>query len=140
MAREDNVGSEIGMQDIVVSAPFENQSVAGGCLCQDVVVLNGPFRVPGGVLDLRIAQGGIAHTQNAKLGRHAVQIQANTVEIRVRCTMGKGGRDCVLRRRRIRHGLTGWIQQNGIDVRKGSESSKKGRKLGSSPRPDGAGK
>ena len=31
--------------------------------------------------------------------------------------MGEGRRDCVLRRRRLRHRLAGWIHQNGVDVR-----------------------
>ena len=38
-----------------------------------MVVLNGPLAVTGGVLDLLIAESGIAHTQRAKLGGHGVQ-------------------------------------------------------------------
>jgi len=59
-------------------------------LCQDVVVLNGPLGVTAGVFDLRIAQAGIAHTQNAKLGAHAIEVQADTIEIRVGGAMGEG--------------------------------------------------
>jgi hypothetical protein len=47
------------------------------------MVLDGPFRVAGSVLDLRVAEGGIAHTQHAELGRHAIEIQADAIEIRV---------------------------------------------------------
>jgi hypothetical protein len=49
-----------------------------------------PFGVSGGVLDLLIAEGGIAHAQDAKLGGHAIEIQANAVKICVRGAMSEG--------------------------------------------------
>ena len=54
-----------------------------------MVILNGPLRVAGCVLDLLVAEGGIAHAQHAKLGGHAIEIQANPVEIRVGGTVGE---------------------------------------------------
>ena len=52
-------------------------------LCQNAVVLNRPLGVASGVLDLRIAKCCIAHTQYAELGRHAIEIQADAIEIRI---------------------------------------------------------
>src|SRR5437763_16551800 len=65
MARDDKVGSGIGMDDMVFQLLFWKTIRARWRLCQDVVVLNGPLGVTGGVLDLLIAERGIAHTQYA---------------------------------------------------------------------------
>jgi hypothetical protein len=55
------------------------------------MILNGPLRIAAGVLDLRIAKCGIAHTQYAELGRHAIEIQADAIEIRLgRAAMPNG--------------------------------------------------
>src|SRR5271165_4332181 len=59
MARDDKLGSGIGMDDMLFLLLSE---IRPRQLCQDVVVLNRPPGVSGGVLDLRIAEAGIAHT------------------------------------------------------------------------------
>lgn len=55
-----------------------------------MVVPNRPVGVASGVLDLKIAQCGVTRPEPAKLGGHAVQIQADEIEIRVRGAMCQG--------------------------------------------------
>jgi hypothetical protein len=74
---------------LVPAVPVRGCVLHAGGLCQDVMVLNCPLRIAGCVLDLLVAEGGIAHTQHAKLGRHAIEIQADAVEIRVGGAMGE---------------------------------------------------
>jgi len=94
------------------------------------VVLDGPLGVTGGVLDALVPEGGIAHAQDAKLGGHAIEIEADAVEIRVGGAMGEGRRDCVLCRRRVRYRLTAWIEQNAVDIGKLPKHLQESTKLG----------
>ena len=50
-------------------------------LSDGMVVLNGPSGVASGTAYGWLAKGGVAHTEHAKLGRQAIQIQADAVEV-----------------------------------------------------------
>lgn len=85
-------------------------TVAGLCdgLCDRMVVFNGPLRVASGTSNGGVAKSGVAHGQHPKLGRHAVQVQADSVEV------GISGAS----RQRRGHGvLSGSIFRHGLGVR-----------------------
>src|SRR5208337_4446556 len=59
-------------------------------LGEDVVVLNGPLGESRGVANGRLAQRCVAHAKHLEFRRHAVQIRADAVKVRVRGAMGQG--------------------------------------------------
>ena len=48
-----------------------------------MVVLNGKSNVPCGRANGRLAKGRVAHAKHTKLGREAIQVQADAVEVRI---------------------------------------------------------
>lgn len=81
-----------------------------------VMVLHGPLRVPSRVAKGWRPQRGIPHTQNSKLCGHAIQVQADPVEVSVGGASGEGRSHSVLRGSIFRNRFLGWVQQNSIDV------------------------
>jgi len=50
-------------------------------LSKNVMVLDRESDITGGTANSRLSEGGVAHTQHAKLGGQATQVQADAVKV-----------------------------------------------------------
>ena len=104
------------------------------------MVLDGPLHEARGRADGRLAEGGVAHTQHAKFGGQAIQVQADAVEVGIGGTPGQCRSHRILRGGILRNRFLGGVQQDGVDAGQFTEEPDEGGKLGSRTRPDRTGK
>jgi hypothetical protein len=102
-----------------IAAGQDRPSVTAQCrpsLGNSVVVLDGPLSVTSGTPNGGIAEGGVTHTQNSKLGRQAIQIHANAVEVGIGGAASQRGGDRILRGGGFGDRFLERVQQDGIDI------------------------
>ena len=102
------------------------------------MVVHCPLGVPSGTANAGRPKRGVTHAQHSKLGRQAVQVQADTVEVGIGGTPRQRGSDGILGGSVLRDRLLERVQQNGIDVGQFPEHSKESRKFRRGPAANGS--
>ena len=120
---------QFGLSDNLLAGSPGPHREARCLLCEDVVVFNGPFGIARGTANRWLSNGGVAHTEHPKLGRQAIQVQADPVKVGIGGTAGERGGDRILSGRILRHWFLSWVQQDGIDVGQFPEHSHKRREF-----------
>src|SRR5690242_5383203 len=73
-----------------------------------------------------LAEGGVTHAKDSKLGRQAIQVQADAVEVDIGGASGKCESDRILCRCVLWGGLLQRVQQNSVDVGQFQEPPQEG--------------
>jgi len=123
LSRRETMGVS---QPATVNLSFSESNSRNDGLRNRLVVLDGPLGVPSSAANGWLAEGGVVHTRHSELGRQAIQVQADAVEVGIGGAAGQGRSHRVLRGCVLWDEFLGWVQQNGINVGQFPEHPQKG--------------